>query len=91
MVEKTLTIRNKLGLHARPAALFARLVGQFKSHVRVAKGDLEVNGKSVMGLMMLAAECGSKLRVVLEGGDEAKAAKAIEELFADATGDFNTQ
>ena len=81
MVEKLLTVKNKLGLHARPAALFAQTAGKFKAQVRVSKGDLEVNGKSVMGLMMLAAECGSKLKVVLEGADEGQAVKALEQLF----------
>lgn len=81
MIEKTLTVTNRLGLHARPAALFAQTAGRFQASVKVCKDDLEVNGKSVMGLMMLAAECGSKLRVVIEGSDEKLALSDIEKVF----------
>jgi phosphocarrier protein HPr len=81
MMEKVLTIRNRLGLHARPAALLAQTAGRYQSAVRVLKDDLEVNGKSVMGLMMLAAECGSKLRILVEGTDEGQALAEIETLF----------
>ena len=81
MVEKLLTIKNRLGLHARPAALFAQTAGKFRAQVKVWKGDLEVNGKSVMGLMMLAAECGSKLKIMADGEDAPQALAALEELF----------
>ncbi|MBI4052272.1 MAG: HPr family phosphocarrier protein [Elusimicrobia bacterium] len=82
VLERVFTVKNTLGLHARPAAMLAQLACRHKSHVRVCKGDMEVNGKSVMGLMMLAAECGSKLRVVVEGEDEERAMKGMEKLFA---------
>ena len=81
MIEKTLTIKNRLGLHARPAALFAQTASRFQAAIKVCKDDLEVNGKSVMGLMMLAAEQGSKLRIQLDGSDEAQAMVGIEDLF----------
>jgi len=81
LVEREFTVRNKLGLHARPAALFVQLASKFRSDIRVAKGEMAVNGKSVMGLMMLAAEAGSRLRVVAEGNDEKAAVKEIGELF----------
>ena len=81
MIEKTLVIKNRLGLHARPAALFAQTASRFQSSVKVCKDDLDVNGKSVMGLMMLAADQGSKLRLQVEGNDEAQALAELEKLF----------
>lgn len=81
MTEKVLTIQNKLGLHARPAALFVQTAEKFKARIRVYKDDQEVNGKSVMGLMMLAAEHGSRLKIVAEGSDEKEALQALEEIF----------
>ncbi len=81
MIEKVLTIKNRMGLHARPAALFVQEAGKFKSQVFVVKDGLQVNGKSVMGLMLLAAESGSKLTVRADGPDEAKAVEALEKLF----------
>ena len=80
-VQKTFTVPNKLGLHARPAALFVQALQRFRCKALVAKGDTEVNGKSLMGLMMLAAECGSQLRVTLEGPDALPAMTEIEKLF----------
>ena len=81
MVGKTLLVANRMGLHARPAALLARAAGKYQCHVRIAKNEVEVNGKSVMGLMMLAAECGSKLAVTCDGSDERQALEEIEQLF----------
>jgi phosphocarrier protein len=75
--ERTVTIVNKFGLHARPAAEFVKLASRFRSEIRVRKEELEVNGKSIMGIMMLAAECGSAITIVATGED---AAAAIEEL-----------
>ncbi len=81
MTEKTFTVKNKLGLHARPAALFVQTTNKFRSSVKVAKGEVEVDGKSIMGLMMLAAEEGSKVRIVANGEDEKDVLQAIEQLF----------
>lgn len=81
MVEKEFRITNKLGLHARPAALFVHEAGRFKSEILVSKDGLEINGKSVMGLMLLAAECGSKLLIKADGPDEAQALLALHKLF----------
>jgi phosphocarrier protein len=81
MIEAEFTIKNRLGLHARPAAMFVQTAAKFRSDIKVSKGDVEVNGKSVMGLMMLAAECGSKVRVVAEGADEKKAVDELGRLF----------
>ncbi len=74
-------IYNKLGLHARPAAMFVRIANQFQSEITVEKDGEEVNGKSIMGLMMLAAGCGSKLKVIASGDDGAKALEALKELI----------
>ncbi len=87
MTEREFTIPNKLGLHARPAALFVRETGRFKSRVAVVKEGLEVNGKSVMGLMLLAAERGSKILVRAEGPDEEAVLQSIEKLVADGFGE----
>ncbi len=81
MTEKILTIRNRLGLHARPAALFVQEAVKFKSQVFVVKDGLQVNGKSVMGLMLLAAESGSKLTIKADGPDESKVIEALERIF----------
>jgi phosphocarrier protein HPr len=80
-VEKDIPIVNRLGLHARPAAMFVRIATRFRCEVWVDKEGEEVNGKSIMGLMMLAAGQGSKLRVRCEGDDADKAMHEIEELI----------
>ena len=77
--EQIVVIRNRYGLHARPAAEFVKLAGQFRCDVYASKDDTEVNGKSIMGVMMLAAECGSELRIRTEGED---AERALAELVA---------
>lgn len=82
MMEKIFTVTPKLGLHARPAALFVQETGRFKASVMVSKEGVEINGKSVMGLMLLAAEHGSKLTIKVNGPDEKLAIEAIENLFA---------
>ncbi len=80
-LSKQITVPNKLGIHARPAALFVKVAGKFESHIQVEKDGEIINGKSIMGLMMLAAGQGSKLTVTAEGRDAEAALKAIEELF----------
>ena len=72
-------ISNKYGLHARPAAEFVKLANRFESEIWVRKQDLEVNGKSIMGMMMLAAECGSDITIRAAGPD---AQTAVRELIA---------
>lgn len=81
-IEKEITIVNRLGLHARPSAMFVRVASRFRCEVWVAKEGEEINGKSIMGLMMLAAGQGSKLRVRVEGPDAADAIRELEELVA---------
>ena len=81
-VEKEITIVNRLGVHARPSAMFVRVASRFRCDIWVSKGDEEINGKSIMGLMMLAAGQGSKLKVRAEGPDAAQAVCEIEALIA---------
>ena len=80
MVEAQLVIRNQLGLHARACALFVKTAARYKAQVLVSRDDLEVNGKSIMGVMMLAAEEGAIISVRAEGEDEALALAALKEL-----------
>ena len=80
-VEKEISIVNRLGLHARPAAMFVRIASRYRSEIWVSKEGEEVNGKSIMGLMMLAAGQGSKLRIRCDGPDAAKAMEELEELI----------
>ncbi len=82
MIEKNFKIKNKLGLHARPAALLAQAVAKFQSKVAIIKNGQEVDGDSILGIMMLAAEFGSEITVIVNGKDEKEAIKKIEELFA---------
>ena len=80
-IEKELTIVNRLGLHARPAAMFVRIASRHRAEVWVSKEGEEINGKSIMGLMMLAAGQGSKLRIRCDGPDADKAMEELEELI----------
>lgn len=83
--ERTVTIANRHGLHARPAAEFVKLAGTFSCGIMVQKDDLEVNGKSIMGMMMLAAEFGTEITIRATGDD---AAAAVERLAELVTGRF---
>ena len=80
-IEKELAIVNRLGLHARPAAMFVRIASRHRAEIWVSKEGEEVNGKSIMGLMMLAAGQGSKLRIRCDGPDADKAIEELEELI----------
>ncbi len=81
MVEKVITVTNKLGLHARPSAKVVQTATQFKSEVSLSKGTMTINAKSMLGVMALAAECGSELILRVEGEDEKEAAREIIRLF----------
>jgi phosphocarrier protein len=81
-IAKEITVLNRLGLHARPAAMFVKVCNKHKSEIWVEKDGERVNGKSIMGLMMLAAGQGSKLQVSCEGIDAEKALSEIEALIA---------
>ena len=80
MKETELLIRNQLGLHARACALFVKTAARFQAEVTVSRDDLEVNGKSIMGVMMLAAEEGSSICVRADGVDEEAAVSALKDL-----------
>jgi len=81
MTEVKLQVKNKLGLHARPAALFVQATNKFKSRVRIIKGDQEVNGKSIMGILMLAVEYRSEITVIADGEDEKELIEELTNLF----------
>ncbi len=81
MIKETIKINNKHGLHARPAAHLVKIAGRFDSEIKIMKDGLEVNGKSIMGVMMLAAEPGSELLFLIEGSDEEQAFNALRELI----------
>ncbi|MFQ5751554.1 MAG: HPr family phosphocarrier protein [bacterium] len=83
MVQRKVEIKNKLGLHARPAAQIVKTAAKFKSHVFIGKDNHEVNGKSIMGVMMLAAEMGSLLTITVKGEDEKEAIAALIKLIED--------
>jgi len=81
-ITREVVILNKLGMHARPAAMFVRVANKFNSDLIVEKDGEEVNGKSIMGLMLLAAGCGSRLKLTAVGEDAASALKDIEEIIS---------
>ena len=84
--ERRVTVINELGLHARPAAAFVKLASRFESDIRLAKDGDAVNGKSIMGVMTLAAECGAELTLRADGSDAEAAVTALEELVANEFG-----
>ena len=81
MITKEFKITNRLGLHARPAAQLVQTAGTFDCDVKIIKDGVEVDAKSIMGVMMLAAECGAVLQIQFDGADEEKAAAAVATLF----------
>ncbi len=81
VVKKELVVKNKSGLHARPAALFVQIANKFDSDIKIIKEDQEVNGKSIMGILMLAAERGAKLTLIAEGEDAQKAVEELSEIL----------
>jgi len=87
MIERTVTIANKNGLHARPAAEIVKTAAKFKSDITLMRDDLEVNGKSIMGVMMLAAEYGSSLVLRADGNDAEEAVSALSTLIESKFGE----
>ena len=87
MTERETRIVNPLGLHARPAAQLVKLASGFQSEIELVKDGMPVNGKSIMGVMMLAAESGSSLTVRARGSDEVEAVAALSELIASGFGE----
>ena len=87
MIERQATIVNQEGLHARPAARIVKLASTFTSEIELAKDGLDVNGKSIMGVMMLAAECGSSIIIRAKGPDAEQAVQALAELVESGFGE----
>lgn len=87
MLNQTTTIVNKLGLHARAAAKFVTHASRFDSEILLKRNDREVNGKSIMGVMMLAAAKGSTVELIIDGADESQAMQALLELIEDRFGE----
>jgi phosphocarrier protein len=79
---RELLVQNKMGIHARPAAMIVRITNKFKADIFVEKEDEQVNGKSIMGLMMLAAAKGSKVKFIATGADAEQMLAELEALFA---------
>lgn len=87
MIEKEVTIKNRAGLHTRPAAALVKLAAKYKSDFFIDKDGFEINAKSIIGVMTLAADQGSKLLLRFSGEDEEEACKAIAELFESGFGE----
>lgn len=87
MIEREVTIRNRAGLHTRPASMLVRTASKFDSEIFLRRDDYEINGKSVIGVMTLAAEQGASLTLVVDGDDEEEAVDALVELFEDGFGE----
>jgi phosphocarrier protein len=87
MIEREATIVNQEGLHARPAARIVRLASSFDSDIEISKDGFGVNGKSIMGVMMLAAEFGSSITIKADGPDARQAVDALAQLVADGFGE----
>ena len=87
MIKSTITIQNKLGLHARASAKLTKLAGSFRSEVFMSRGSRRVNAKSIMGVMMLAAGIGTEVEIEVDGSDEAEAMVALRALIDDKFGE----
>lgn len=87
MVSREITILNKLGMHARAAAKFVSLASSFSSHIEIEKNERRVNGKSIMGVMMLAAGMSSQITIYAEGEDAPEALDRLEELIQQRFGE----
>ena len=87
MKQVEVTVTNKLGLHARPAALLVKAATKYRSEFFIEKDGMRINGKSLMGVMMLAAECGSKLQLIADGVDEDYLLAEIKEMIENGFGE----
>lgn len=87
MIEKTVTIKNKAGMHTRPASMLVKIASKYKSDFYIIKDGFQINGKSIIGVMSLAAECGSDVKLKFDGSDEAKASAEITKFFEDGFGE----
>ncbi len=87
MKTETVTVLNRYGLHARPAAKLTQKANEFLCEIRLKKGNREVNGKSIMGVMLLAAPKGTELEIIADGSDENDAVKQLKQLFDSGFGE----
>lgn len=87
MLERDVEVVNANGIHARPAAEIVKTAAKFSSAITIGRDGLEVNGKSIMGVMMLAAECGAVVRITADGADEHEALEALAALVASRFGE----
>jgi phosphocarrier protein len=87
MKEKKVKIVNKLGLHARPASLLVQTAMKYSSNITIIKDEYKVDAKSIMGILMLAASCGTELLLQVEGSDEQQALESIEKIFNEGFGE----
>lgn len=87
MVEREVTVRNPAGIHTRPASMIVRVAARFNADFYIRKDGYEINGKSIIGVMTLAAEQGARLTLVLDGPDEKEAAEALVHLFESGFGE----
>lgn len=87
MIVEQVQVRNKAGLHTRPASMIVRVAARFTSDFFISKDGYEINGKSIIGVMTLAAEQGATLTLTFDGEDEVEAAKAIAEIFKNGFGE----
>ena len=87
MTSQTVTVVNQLGMHARAAAKFVHLAAKFQAHIRVARDAREMDGKSIMGLLLLAAARGTTIRISADGGDEMEAVAALAGLVQSGFGE----
>ena len=87
MIESTVTVRNRAGLHTRPAAMVVKVASQFASDVYLVRDGFNINAKSIIGVMALAAEQGCELGVIVDGSDESEAHAALVELFHSGFGE----
>jgi len=81
MIERTVTVKNRAGIHARPAALIVKTANSFSSNLYIERDTMKINGKSIMGIITLGASYKTELKIIVDGTDEHEAADAIEQLF----------
>ncbi len=87
MVVREVTVTNRAGIHTRPASMIVRIASKFKSDFYIQKDSYEINGKSIIGVMTLAAEQGARLTLTFDGEDEQEAAEAVARLFEEGFGE----
>lgn len=88
MIETEVKIINKAGMHTRPASMLVKIASKYKSEFYILKDGFQINGKSIIGVMSLAAECGSSVTLIFDGPDEKKSSEEITKYFRDGFGEL---